>query len=94
MYHDQFYQNYKTSLGDFSRCIKPIIDASYERYFVQPNSSPDIFNLEEFCIFERKMVELHRNFLIQRNKGEKIDYTPLNEFIANTKRELNNIERL
>jgi hypothetical protein len=61
----QFYTDYKASLAKYSKCVKPIIEASYEKYFINPFPGSDRFNLEDYCIYERGQVEHFRNLIKQ-----------------------------
>lgn len=50
------YQDYKKYLAEFSVCIKPILEASYERNFVQEHGKLG-FEIEKYCLAERSQVE-------------------------------------
>ena len=64
--NDQVYQNYKHYLALYSNCIDPVISAAVDRYS-QTIDIADTIDLEDFCVFERKKVEMFRDNLKQLN---------------------------
>ena len=63
----QHYPEYKKYLVEFSECIKPVIQASYERFTSKlPNVGQP---LDSYCLAERKKVEHYRNLI--RNEINK-----------------------
>lgn len=61
--NNTYYQDYKTHLAAYSKCIKPVIEAAYEQYYVQETRAIKTFNLENYCVYERKNVEHFRNLI-------------------------------
>ena len=59
------YPDYKKSLGEYSLCIRPILEAAYEKQFVYRDTLP--YDLSEYCTEKRRSVEKFRNLL----KSEK-----------------------
>ena len=61
----QHYQAYKKSLAEYSSCIRPILEAAYEKQYIYNDVLP--FDLNEYCRLKREQVEKHRDLL----KSEK-----------------------
>jgi len=63
----KYYPEYKKYLSQFSICIKPVLEAQYER-IVQ--KLPDVSEpLDSYCLAERKKVEEYRNLIKQEFSG-------------------------
>lgn len=57
----QHYPSYKKSLAEYSLCIKPILEAAYEKHFLYKDTLP--YDLNEYCVEKREQVEKFRSLL-------------------------------
>ena len=65
----QHYPGYKKSLSQFSSCIRPILEAAYEKQYIYNDTLP--YDLNEYCRLKREQVEKYRD-LLKSEKNEKI----------------------
>jgi hypothetical protein len=78
---NKLYNKYSNWLGRYSICIRPVLEASYERYFVQFSANPDLVDLEEYCVYERRRVEYYRNLLKQTKNEKETEYKTYKQYI-------------
>jgi len=62
----QHYPDYKISIAEYSLCIRPILEAAYEKRFIYRDTLP--YDLKDYCTEKREAVEKFRNLL----KSEKL----------------------
>ncbi len=55
------YEKYKHHLAEFSLCMKPVLDASYEKLILFKNVNEK--ELNQYCVDRRELVEKYRNLL-------------------------------
>jgi hypothetical protein len=61
----QYYPSYKKSLAEYSQCIKPILEAAYEKHFIYRDTLP--YDLNEYCVEKRELVEKFRGLIKSEN---------------------------
>ncbi len=62
---------YNAKLKDFSFCIRPVIEAAYERNFIQ-GFQQEAIDLSKYCLSERREVEKFRNELLEYKHNSSI----------------------
>lgn len=55
------YYNYKLHLTQYSMCMRPVLEASYERLI---QNLPDVgAPLDQYCVAERNKIEEYRSLI-------------------------------
>jgi hypothetical protein len=57
------YYQYVEGLASYSSCINPVLEAAYERFFVNQSHGIGSFEIENYCKAERKYVIEMKNAL-------------------------------
>ena len=59
--NSKYYPEYKKYLAEFSICIKPVLEATYER---MAQKLPEVGeSIDNYCLAERNKVEQYRNLI-------------------------------